>query len=738
MKEEQLKKVLNDMSLKEKIGQLVQLSGDFYNSRDISLGPNRKLGLKQETIDLCGSVFNVTGAENIRKLQKSQMLKQPHHIPMLFMSDVIYGFKTIFPSPLGLGALWDESVIFEIYKNISEEAWASGNQVAFSPMIDVVHDARWGRVMESPGEDSLLNSKYATAMVNGFQSELKDGKGQAACVKHFAAYGAVEAGREYNQVDMSISKLANEYLPPYKAAVDSGVKMVMTSLTTLNGVPSTGDKWLLSTLLRNTWKFQGVIISDYASIYELKKHGFSKDDKDSAKKAISAGVDIDMKTPCYAKYLEELVDEKEVNIEAINSAVLRVLKLKNDLGLFENPYRNCSNVQERNIILSEKKRKLARDVVTKASVLLKNDKSTLPLSSTNRILLVGPYANNKNLIGSWAIHGNPEDCVSIYKGIKNQVGSDKIKYIKGTNIEDDRFTLNVLDKSDLNQLSKEEETQQLAEIKQQAKISDTIVVAVGEDSIESGEAASKTNLHLPKCQRQFIKELAKLNKPIVMIVISGRPLVLTDVEPYVDSILYAWFPGTEAGNGIADILFGKVNPSGKLSISLPYNEGQEPIYYSQLSTGRPLGSSQHTGRYVSRYLDAPNKPLYPFGYGLSYGKQAEYKNLKISNRVIKNNSKLTLSVDIKNNSKWDKNEIVQLYMHDDVASIVQPVKKLIDYKKIFIKSKSTKTINFEVSPRQLRFFDNNMQSKLETGTFHIYVGSSSESTLSTQIEFIGD
>lgn len=734
MKEEQLKKILNDMSLKEKIGQLIQLSGDFYDSCDISLGPNRKLGLNQDSIDLCGSVFNVTGAKNIRKLQKEQMAKQPHHIPMLFMSDVIYGFKTIFPSPLGLGALWDEKLIFKIYKNISEEAWSSGNQVAFSPMVDIVHDSRWGRVMESPGEDTLLNSRYAAAMVNGFQAELKDGKGQAACVKHFAAYGAVEAGREYNQVDMSISKLANEYLPPYKAAVDAGVKMVMTSLTTLNGVPSTGDKWLLSTLLRNKWNFQGSIISDYASVYELKKHGFSVDDKDSAEKAINAGVDIDMKTPCYAKYLEELVAENKVNIKVINSAVFRVLKLKNELGLFEDPYRNCSNEQENYNILSKQKRKLAREVVTQSSVLLKNKDMTLPLSPINKILLVGPYANNKNLIGSWAIHGNPEDCVSIYEGIKNKVGSGRVKYIQGTNLEDNQFVLSVLGNNARNRLSEEDQIKQLREINDKAKSSDAIVVAVGEDSTESGEAASKTNLHLPECQKRLIKELAKLNKPIVMIVISGRPLVLTDVEPYVDSILYAWFPGTEAGNGIADILFGKVNPSGKLTISFPYNEGQEPMYYSQLLTGRPLGLSQHTGRYVSRYLDAPNKPLYPFGYGLSYGKQIEYKNLKISNRVIKRDSKLTLSVDIENSSNWDKNEVVQLYLHDDAASIVQPIKKLIDYKKIPIKRNTTKTVKFTISPDQLSFFDNNMQRKLENGVFHVYVGSSSETTLSTEFE----
>lgn len=739
MKQNELRNLLNDMSLEEKIGQLIQLSGEFFEANDISLGPKQRLGITQKTVDLSGSVLNVAGAKATRKVQDHQMKVQPHHIPVLFMSDIIYGYKTVFPIPLGLGATWDPKLIKKGFEIAGEEGAAAGNHVSFAPMVDVVHDARWGRVLESPGEDPYLNSVFAKNMVEGFQDNLKAGSGQVSCVKHYAAYGGVEAGREYNTVDMSISNLYQNYLPPYKAAVDAGAQMVMSSLTSLNGVPSTGDKWLLDDILRKSWGFKGIIISDYASIYELIKHGYARDEVDAAHKAIKATVDIDMKSPCYANGLQKLVTDGKLDEKKIDEAAWRVLLLKNELGLFEDPYRGVTEEREAKSILSDSKRKVARKIADEAIVLLQNKENVLPLKKDTNVALIGPYANEHSLLGMWAVHGDPQASVTIAEGMEN-VSGHKINTAKGTDISRNRKMLEEMGfftEKQINEIISSEEVEKAnnKEALSVAQKADTIVLTVGETTFEAGEAGAKTNLGLPKNQLYLINELSKLGKKIVLVVISGRPLVLTNIIDKVDAIIEAWFPGTEGGNAIADIIYGKVNPSGRLSMTFPYTTAQEPIYYNHLNTGRPQHGSQHVGRFVSKYLDAPAEPLYPFGYGLSYG-SSEFENLELSTHQLKRDSSIKVKVRVKNTGKYNRREVVQLYIHDKVASIVQPVKRLIDFKAVEIPKDESREVEFEIKPDELTFYDNFGHKCLENGDFDIYVGRSSKECLKDTFELI--
>lgn len=736
MKKTKLKELLNDMSLDEKIGQLVQLSGEFYKENDISYGPREKLGITEETVNLSGSALNVAGAEATRKVQDHQMKVQPHHIPMLFMSDVIYGYKTIFPIPLGLGAAWNPELVKKAFAIAGDEASSAGTNVAFAPMLDTVHDARWGRVLESPGEDPTLNAKYAKAMVTGFQSGLKTKTGVASCFKHFAGYGGVEAGREYNSVDMSLSNLYQNYLPAYKAAVKAGAKMAMTSLTALNGVPSTADKWLLEDVLRKAWGFNGVIISDYASIFELIKHGFASDETDAANKAINASMDIDMKSPCYANGLKKLVTNGQLDERKINEAVWRVLSLKNELGLFEDPYFGSSIEREKKSVLSQDKLEVARKLAEEAIVLLQNKDHALPLEKSEKIALIGPYSEEHSLLGMWAVHGDSKDSISIAEGMQRYIPN--IPIAKGTDISRNRKMLEEMgffSEKQIDQMisSEEVEKENNKAAIELAKKSDTVVLAMGENALEAGEAGAKTNLCLPKNQLELIDKISKLGKKVILLIISGRPLVLTNIVDKVDSILECWFPGVEGGNAIADLIFGKNNPSGRLSMNFPYAVGQEPIYYNHLSTGRPVHGSQHVGRFVSKYLDAPAEPLYPFGYGLSYS-DIKYSNLSLDKKEITRDDSLHVKVTVQNNSDRACKEVVQVYFNDQVASIVQPVKRLIDFKKVTLAANSKQIVEFTVKPEQLQFFNNHGEEILEKGKFTLFVGQNSRDCLHQEFQ----
>lgn len=737
MKTIELKELLMDMSVLEKIGQLVQFSGEFFESQDVTYGPQQKLGISQEIVDLAGSVLNVTGAETTRKIQMNQMAKQPHHIPMLFMSDIIYGYKTIYPNPLGLGATWNPELVAQACEMAAKEAAASGNHVTFAPMVDVIHDARWGRCLESPGEDPILNSSIAQAMVYGFQKNLSTGSGQIACLKHFAAYGGVEAGREYNTVDMSMSNLFQNYLPPYKAAIDAGCKMIMTSLSSLNGIPCTADSWLLKDILREKWGFDGVIISDYAAIRELVSHGVAIDNKEASLKALMAGVDIDMQSSCYSNELESLVTDGILDEEKITEAAWKVLKLKNELGLFENPFYGASKKLEDKNILSQENRKLARNLCEESLVLLKNDNNVLPLDITKKIALLGPYADCQDMLGMWAVHADNSKTVTLKDGIKKYLGSN-LNCTKGVDLVDDiKYLQGIWDFTseevqDILSASKNNASEMNAALTL-VKESDYVVIAVGEQSKESGEAASKTNLHLSDSQIELIDKVHKLNKKIVLIVISGRPLVLEDILEKVDALLYAWFPGTEAGDAIANILFGKVSPSGRLSISFPRNEGQLPIYYSQLPTGRPANSN--SARFTSRYIDSQLDPLFPFGYGLSYS-EVRYKDVQLSKATYSVDEKLEIQITLVNEGVKSVKEVIQVYFNDPVASLSQPVKRLVAFKKVKVDAQKQYKLIINIPSYKLKFFNNKGDAVFEKGTFNIYVGRNVHDCIKLSCEYI--
>lgn len=739
MNQKEIIRLLKDMSLDEKIGQLIQLSGEFFSANDISIGPIEKLGISKKMVDLTGSILNVVGAKETHEVQERQMQKQPHHIPVLFMSDVIYGYKTILPIPLGLGATWDLKNVRQAFVNAADEASAAGNHVAFAPMVDVVRDARWGRVLESPGEDPYLNARFAENMVNGLQENLKNKKGQAACVKHYAAYGAVEGGKEYNSVDMSISNLFQNYLPPYKAAVAAGSEMVMTSLTTLNGVPATASKALLSTILRQKWGFDGVIISDYASIFELIKHGFAANEIQASEEAFNASVDIDMKSPCYANGLQPLVTNGQLDEEKIDQAVLRVLNLKNRLGLFEDPFYGASPEREAKSILTSSKRQLARKLSQESLVLLQNDNHVLPLAKEQKVVLIGPYASRKTLIGMWAIHGNPQDTITIADGMKRFIPD--LKVYQGTDLQRSKKLLKNLGFLNEKEIAEaistpKQEQKNNQEALEAAKKADTVVLALGEETYEDGEAGSKTDLRLPKNQRQLIDQLANLGKKIILVLINGRPLVLNDIKDKVDAIIEAWFPGTEGGNAIADVLFGECNPSGRLTMEFPYSSAEEPLYYNHLSTGRPESNSQHKGRFVSKYLDCPSGALYPFGYGLSYC-DVDYSSLQLSANEITPDQDIKVSINVTNTGKCSTTETVQLYFRDEVASVAQPVKRLINFQKVQLKPMEKKRVEFVLSLSELSFFDNTGNEKIEPGFFTIMVGPNSRDVSSARLYFAG-
>lgn len=725
MKCEDLKQLLKDMSLQEKVDQLVQLMGIFYmdDADGVLTGPARELGLKEDDFWMAGSILGTYGAEQLKEIQKRYMEKQPHHIPMLFMMDVIHGMKTIFPMPLAQGATFEPELSGKCASVAAKESAVSGLHVTFSPMVDLVRDARWGRVMESTGEDPYLNSLFAREQVKGFQGEdLREPYKVCACIKHFAAYGGVEAGRDYNTVELSDHTLREFYLPSYKAGIDAGVGMVMTSFNTVNGIPASTNKWLMRDILRKEMGFDGVLISDFSAILETIAHGNSADEKDAAKKAIEAGVDIDMMTSVYAANLCKLVEEGEIEESLIDESAWRVLELKNKLGLFENPYKDADPEKEKTMILCEEHRILAREAAGKSLVLLKNE-GLLPVDMSKTIAFVGPYTDRKEILSSWAVTGDAADSVTIEEAAKEVFDLSRTTFHAGSPVIGRDVKLVGFQQTSSEEISEEQRGQMLEDAVKAAREADVVIMPLGEHFLQSGEAASRAMIEIPEVQMELFREVAKVNENIVVVLFNGRPLDLREISKTAKSILVAWMPGTEGGHAVVDVLTGKVNPSGKLPISFPYCVGQVPIYYNSYSTGRPNLPGM-TERFRSKYIDIPNAPLYAFGYGLSYTK-FEISPLTLSSSCMKPEEIITAAVNVKNTGDCKGTQVVQLYIQDVAASVVRPVKELKGFKKVELEPGEEKKVEFAIDEQMLRFLRADGIVGSEPGMFRVWVGDSS-------------
>ncbi|MCM2981187.1 beta-glucosidase BglX [Niallia sp. FSL W8-0951] len=704
MRQEDLVKLVDEMTVEEKVDQLLQLSADFYTKKSEEMtGPLTDLGLTEENIKQAGSTLGLSGAEEAIRIQKEYMKKHRLGIPTLMMADIIHGFRTIFPIPLGLGSSWSLEAAEKMARISALEASVSGLHVTFSPMVDLVRDPRWGRVMESTGEDAHLNSEFAKALVHGYQGEdLKsDTERLAACVKHFAAYGAPVGGRDYNTVDMSERQLRESYLPSYKAAIDAGAKLVMTSFNTVDGIPATGNEWLFRKILREQFGFDGVVISDWGAVKELIAHGVAGNEKKAAELAIKAGVDIEMMTTCYAHYLKELVEEEVVDEKLLNEAVLRILELKNDLGLFENPHRGADADREKEVILSQSHRNASREIAAKSIVLLENN-GVLPLSADQKVAVVGPGADSQDILGAWSWQGKMDEAVSLLEGMQTKSAN-----ILSAEVPCDYFELS---------------EDMISSALKAASHAEVVVLALGEQEWMSGEAASRSNISLPKEQIKLFKQLKDTGKPIIVTLYNGRPLDISELDGAA-AILEAWFPGTEGGNALSDILYGDVNPSGRLSMSFPENVGQVPVYYNGDNTGRPYEENPDE-KYVSKYLDVSNYARYPFGYGLSYS-EVVYNNLQVDKETISENEAVTVTVEVENRGNYPVTETVQLYIRDLVGEVVRPVKELKDFKQVYLENGEKQVVTFIISEKQLRYTHRNMQFISDDGDFEVMVGPNS-------------
>lgn len=710
--------LMSKMTLEEKVGQLNQYSGEWAHT-----GPVTKDGEKQTQIKkgMVGSMLNVTTVKHTTELQKMAMQSRLK-IPLLFGQDVIHGFRINYPIPLAEVASWDMSVIEKSARYAAVEASAYGVHWTFAPMIDISRDPRWGRVMEGAGEDTFLGVQVAKARVKGFQGNgLGSTDAVMACAKHFAAYGAAVGGRDYNSVDMSLRQLYETYLPPFKAAVDAGVGTLMNSFNDLNGVPATGNKFLQREVLKKQWDFKGFVVSDWGSIGEMIQHGFVKDNYQAAKVAIEAGSDMDMESRSYKNHLAQLVNEGKVDGKLVDDAVRRILLKKYELGLFKDPFKFSNQKREDSQFNNPAHRKHARDIGAKSIVLLKNEKQLLPLSKkTKNIALIGPFgkAVAENL-GFWSTSW-PDDAsliVSQFQGIRNQMDANSnLIYAKGCNVNDS-------DKSQFN------------EAIEAAKKADVVIMTLGEAHDMSGEAKSRSSIQLPGVQEELLKEIHKTGKPIVLLINAGRPLIFNWAADTIETIAYTWWLGSEAGNSIADVVFGNYNPAGKLQMSFPRSEGQIPIYYNHFNTGRPAANENETS-YVSAYTDEKNSPKFPFGYGLSYTK-FDISNVKLSKTILKSeNDVLTVSVAIENTGNFDGEEVVQLYIRDLVGSVVRPVKELKGFQKIFLKKGEKKEISFDITPENLKFYDDTLNYIFEEGDFEVFVGNSSDAELKSSFELI--
>ena len=715
--------LMSKMTLEEKLGQLnLPASSDFVTGAVSSSDIAEKVKAGK-----VGGVFNIRSVTKIKELQQFAVNNTRLHIPLLFGMDVIHGYKTIFPIPLGMSATWDMDLIKRSAQIAASEASADGIQWTFSPMVDLTRDPRWGRTSEGNGEDAFLSSAIAKAMIHGYQGDdLSAENTIMSCVKHYALYGAAEGGRDYNTTDMSRVRMYNEYFPPYKAAVDAGVGSVMVSFNEIDGVPASGNKWLVDDVLRKQWKFNGFVVSDYTGIPEMVNHGVGDYQAVNAL-SLNAGVDMDMVGEGFLTTLKKSMQEGKVSLAQINKACERILEAKYKLGLFDDPYKYCNEQRSAKEVFTAANRAEARKIASQSFVLLKNNNQLLPLSAGKKIALVGPLANAKeNMTGTWSVGADNAQSVSLLKGLTDAIGNNgKVVYAKGANLEDDeemqkRQTMFGKD------IARDGRTaeQMIQEAISISADADVIVAALGEGAESSGESASKSDIDIPYAQKRLLKALLATGKPVVLVLFNGRPLTLSWETENVPAILDVWFAGSEAGDAIADALLGKVNPSGKLSMSFPRNVGQIPIYYNHKNTGRPL-TGKWFAKFQSNYIDVPNDPLYPFGYGLSYT-QFEYGNIELSAKQLKGNQTLTVTVPVKNTGKYAGKEVVQLYIRDEVGSITRPVQELKGFNKIELAPGETKNVSFNITPELLKFYNGDLKFDWESGDFQIMIGTNSK------------
>lgn len=734
--EERIDLLMKQMTLKEKVGQMNQYNGFWEVTGPAPTGGNAELKYKHLRDGWVGSMLSVRGVKEVKAVQKIAVEETRLGIPLIIGFDVIHGYKTLSPIPLAEAASWDMEAIKKSAQVAADEASAVGINWTFGPNVDISNDARWGRVMEGAGEDPYLGSKVAIARVKGFQGDTKADLAKvntiAACAKHFAAYGFAESGRDYNTVDISNSKLYNTVLPPFEAAANAGVRTFMNSFNILNGIPATGNSFLQRDILKGKWQFDGFVVSDWASVREMIAHGYAKDGAEATQKAVTAGSDMDMESYLYVNELAKLVKEGKVSEALVDDAVRRVLRVKFELGLFDNPYRYCDEKREKATIGNKANNDAVLDMAKKSIVLLKNAPSPLgrdgilPLKkSGQKIALIGALANDKNSpLGSWRIASDDHTAVSVLEGMQQYKGN-QLMFEKGADLTIgktafvDELVFNTTDKSGFDAAKKV------------AATADVVVMVLGEHGFQSGEGRSRTNLDLPGVQQELLEEIYKVNPNIVLVLNNGRPLALPWAAEHIPAIVEAWHLGTQTGNAVAQVLYGDYNPSGKLPMSFPRNVGQVPIYYNNYSTGRPVNADKNV--FWSHFTDVEKTPLYPFGFGLSYT-TFDYKNLKLNKTAFAKGEPVVVSVDVTNSGNYDGKEVVQLYIHDDAASLARPVKELKGFELVHLKKGETKTVTLTLTEKELGFYDNNGNYLVEAGTFKIMVGGSSDKGLESGFE----
>lgn len=726
--EQRIDLLMQQMTLEEKVGQMNQYNGFWDVTGPAPKGGSAELKYEHLRKGWVGSMLTVRGVKEVRAVQKIAVEETRLGIPLIIGFDVIHGYKTLSPIPLAEAASWDMEAIRQSAAVAADEASASGINWTFGPNVDVSRDARWGRVMEGAGEDPFLGSRVAEARVKGFQGDnsFSGNNHIAACAKHFAAYGFAESGRDYNTVDISNSTLYNVVLPPFKAAKDAGVRTFMNSFNILNGVPATGNIFLQRDILKGKWKFDGFVVSDWASVKEMITHGYARDGKEATLKAVLAGSDMDMESHLYVQELTNLVHEGEIKIELVDDAVRRILRVKFELGLFDNPYKYCDEIREKNVIGNKANNEAVLDMAKKSIVLLKNDNKLLPLQkSGQKIALIGALANDKNSpLGSWRIASEDNTAISVLEGMQ-RYKDNQLSFEKGSDLTIgkttflDELIFNTTDKSGFEAARK---------IAREATV---VVMVLGEHGFQSGEGRSRTNLDLPGNQQELLEEIYKVNPNIVLVLNNGRPLSIPWAAEHIPAIVEAWHLGTQTGNAVAQVLYGDYNPSGKLPISFPRNVGQVPIYYNNYNTGRPVDSDKNV--FWSHYTDVEKTPLFPFGFGLSYTTFG-YKNLKVSKPLFSKGESVKVSIEVTNTGNYEGKETVQLYIHDEVASLARPVKELKGFELLSLKKRETKTVSFILTDKELGFYDNEGNYLVEPGVFKLMVGGNSNEGLQAAFE----